>query len=70
MPADVSVTGFDGIVVDGLAPYVLTTIVQPTVEKARAAGQAVVAMLRGEAAASIDFTCEFRAGNTTAPPSA
>jgi DNA-binding LacI/PurR family transcriptional regulator len=68
VPEDVSVTGFDGIVVDGLAPYELTTIVQPTVEKGRAAGQAVVAMLRGEVAASIDFTCEFRAGNTTAPP--
>ncbi|MEU1971770.1 LacI family DNA-binding transcriptional regulator [Microbacterium sp. NPDC019599] len=68
VPEDVSVTGFDGIVVDGLAPYELTTIVQPTVDKGRAAGQAVVAMLRGEAAASISFTCEFRAGNTTAPP--
>ena len=29
VPEDVSVTGFDGIVVDGLAPYELTTIVQP-----------------------------------------
>lgn len=66
VPDDVSVTGFDGIVVDGLAPYELTTIVQPTVDKGRAAGQAVVAMLRGEDAASITFTCVFREGNTTA----
>lgn len=68
VPEDVSVTGFDGIVVDGLAPYELTTIVQPTVEKGRAAGQAVVAMLQGGEAASINFTCVFREGNTTAPP--
>ena len=67
VPEDVSVTGFDGIVVDGLAPYELTTLVQPAAEKGRAAGQAVAAMLAGEAAASIRFTCVFREGNTTAP---
>ena len=66
VPEDVSVTGFDGIVVDGLAPYELTTLVQPATEKGRAAGQAVAAMLDGEAAASIRFTCVFREGNTTA----
>ena len=65
VPADVSVTGFDGIVVDGLAPYVLTTLVQPATEKGRAAGEAVAAMLDGKAAASISFTCVFREGNTT-----
>jgi DNA-binding LacI/PurR family transcriptional regulator len=70
VPDDVSVTGFDGIVVDGLAPYELTTLVQPATEKGRAAGQAVTAMLDGEDAASIRFTCEFREGNTTAPPRA
>lgn len=70
VPDDVSVTGFDGIVVDGLAPYELTTLVQPATEKGRAAGQAVTAMLDGGDAASIRFTCEFREGNTTAPPSA
>ena len=67
VPDDVSVTGFDGIVVDGLAPYELTTLVQPATEKGRAAGQAVAAMLYGEPAASISFTCVFRVGNTTAP---
>lgn len=67
VPEDVSVTGFDGIVVDGLAPYVLTTLVQPAVDKGRAAGRAVAAMLAGEPAASIRFTCDFRVGNTTAP---
>jgi DNA-binding LacI/PurR family transcriptional regulator len=67
VPQDVSVTGFDGIVVDGLAPYELTTLVQPAAEKGRAAGLAVAAMLAGETAASIRFTCVFREGNTTAP---
>jgi DNA-binding LacI/PurR family transcriptional regulator len=67
VPDDVSVTGFDGIVVDGLAPYELTTLVQPAADKGRAAGLAVAAMLAGEPAASIRFTCEFRVGNTTAP---
>lgn len=68
VPEDVSVTGFDGIVVDGLAPYELTTLVQPAAAKGRAAGQAVAAMLEGSDAASIRFTCEFREGNTTAAP--
>lgn len=67
VPDDVSVTGFDGIVVDGLAPYELTTLVQPAADKGRAAGRAVAAMLDGGDAASIRFTCEFREGNTTAP---
>jgi DNA-binding LacI/PurR family transcriptional regulator len=67
VPQDVSVTGFDGVVVDGLAPYALTTLVQPSTEKGRAAGAAVAAMLEGRDAASLHFTCVFRVGNTTAP---
>lgn len=69
VPDDVSVTGFDGIVVDGLAPHVLTTLVQPATDKGRAAGQAVAAMLDGRDAASIRFTCVFREGTTTGPAS-
>ncbi|WP_375386498.1 LacI family DNA-binding transcriptional regulator [uncultured Microbacterium sp.] len=67
VPDDVSVTGFDGIVVDGLSPYELTTLVQPATEKGRAAGQAVAAMLEGRDAASLRFTCVFREGNTAGP---
>lgn len=67
VPEDVSVTGFDGIVVDGLAPYELTTLVQPATDKGRAAGAAVAAMLEGRPAATIHFTCVFREGNTTGP---
>ncbi|GAA4346706.1 LacI family DNA-binding transcriptional regulator [Microbacterium rhizosphaerae] len=68
VPEDLSVTGFDGVVVDGLEPYELTTVVQPATDKGRAAGEAVAARLDGRDAASFRFTCTFRAGNTTAPP--
>lgn len=70
VPGEVSVTGFDGVAVDGIAPYVLTTMVQPAAEKGRAAGEAVAAMLEGRPAASLRFTCAFRAGTTTAEPPA
>ncbi len=66
IPGDVSVTGFDGVPVDGLAPYELTTLVQPATEKGRAAGAAIAAMLDGRDPASVDLTCTFRVGNTTA----
>lgn len=65
IPDDVSITGFDGIVVDGLAPYRLTTLVQPATDKGRAAGSAVARMLDGQDAASLQFTCTFREGDTT-----
>lgn len=68
VPDDLSVTGFDGIVVDGLAPYELTTVVQPATEKGRAAGEAIAAMLEGRDAASLRFDSVFRPGSTTAPP--
>jgi DNA-binding LacI/PurR family transcriptional regulator len=68
IPQDLSVTGFDGISLDGFAPYELTTLVQPSTAKGRAAGEAVVRMLEGGAGVSLRFTCEFRAGNTTGPP--
>lgn len=67
VPADLSVLGFDGIRVDGL-PYDLTTLVQPSVAKGRAAGEAVVLLLSGQPAASVTFTSTFHRGATTAPP--
>ncbi len=70
VPQDVSVTGFDGIPVDGLAPYELTTLFQPATDKGRAAGAAVAAMLEGRVPASVLLTSTFRPGNTTAPPMA
>lgn len=68
VPDDLSVAGFDGVVVDGIGEHVLTTMVQPAVEKGRAAGEQVARMLRGEAAASLHFTCRFRVGTTTTVP--
>ncbi|WP_036281068.1 LacI family DNA-binding transcriptional regulator [Microbacterium sp. CH12i] len=70
VPEDISVAGFDGITLDGMGPHVLTTMVQPAVEKGRAAGEQIARMLRGEHAASLHFTCRFRAGTTTAQPPA
>lgn len=67
VPEDLSVTGFDGVPVDGLAPYVLTTLVQAATEKGRAAGAVIAAMLDDREPTSLLFTCEFRAGNTTGP---
>lgn len=68
VPEEVSVTGFDGIAVDGLAAYELTTLVQSAAEKGRAAGEAVAAMLEGRTPASVLLPCRFRPGNTTGPP--
>lgn len=68
VPGDVSVTGFDGITVDGFAPYELTTLEQPAAEKGRAAGAIVARMIEGGDAASLSFTCTFRPGNTSGPP--
>ena len=68
VPEDLSVTGFDGVVVDGLAPYQLTTMHQPAYDKGRAVGDALSRLLDGEVAPSVRFTCTFRPGNTTAPP--
>ena len=68
VPEDVSVAGFDGVRLDGVAPYELTTMVQPAVDKGRAAGRAVAMLLAGGRAEAASFTCIFRRGNTTAPP--
>jgi DNA-binding LacI/PurR family transcriptional regulator len=66
VPADVSVVGFDGARID--SGYDLTTMVQPAVEKGRAAGRAVIEMLAGNDPAPVSFTTVFHQGNTTAAP--
>jgi len=47
---------------------VLTTSVQPAVEKGRAAGEQVARMLQSETGLTLHLTCRFREGTTTAPP--
>lgn len=70
VPDDLSVVGFDGIRSEGAGDIVLTTLVQPAVDKGRAAGHAVVALLDDPATppAHAVFTSELRVGTTTAPP--
>ncbi|HPT95075.1 MAG TPA: substrate-binding domain-containing protein [Microbacteriaceae bacterium] len=68
VPDDVSVAGFDGITVDGLAPFELATMVQPATEIGRMAGASLVRMLDGETPTSISMNCVFRMGNTTSAP--
>ena len=65
VPAELSVLGFDGIRVDGLQ-HDLTTLDQPSVDKGRAAGDAVVRMLAGEEPESVAFTSTLHIGDTTA----
>lgn len=67
VPEDLSITGFDGVRVDGIAPFTLTTAVQPAAEKGRAAARALLTMLDGRTATSVRFACEFREGTTSAP---
>ena len=67
VPEDVSITGFDGVTVDGIAPYRLTTMAQPAFEKGRAAGASLLRLIDGEDAPSFRFTCTFREGTTTGP---
>lgn len=70
VPGELSVVGFDGARVEGLWPYDLTTMVQPSVEKGRASGRAIREMLAGGHPQPVAFTSTFHLGNTTAPPSA
>lgn len=68
VPEDVSIIGFDGIRLDGLAPHELTTLVQPALEKGRAAGRAVLAAIDGAEPQAAFFESVLRIGTTTAPP--
>ena len=66
VPEELSVVGFDGARIEGAAPYELTTLVQPAVEKGRAAGRAIVELLAGGVPVPRSFTSELRIGNTSA----
>jgi DNA-binding LacI/PurR family transcriptional regulator len=68
VPEDLSVVGFDGVRLDGLAPIDLTTMVQPAFAKGRAAGEGALALLDGADPGPQVFASEFHRGATTAPP--
>jgi DNA-binding LacI/PurR family transcriptional regulator len=65
VPGDVSVIGFDGAHIE--SGYDLTTMVQPAVEKGRAAGRAVVDMLAGREPKPVILETIFHVGNTSGP---
>jgi DNA-binding LacI/PurR family transcriptional regulator len=67
VPGDLSVIGFDGARIDGAEAYDLTTLVQPAVEKGRAAGRAILELLAGGSPSGVAFSSVFHEGNTTAP---
>jgi DNA-binding LacI/PurR family transcriptional regulator len=69
VPVDVSVVGFDGVRTEEAGTHDLTTLIQPAVEKGRAAARAVLGMLAGEHPEPVEFTSAFHLGNTTAAPS-
>jgi DNA-binding LacI/PurR family transcriptional regulator len=69
VPADLSVTGFDGVELPWL-DHVLTTVEQPGADKGRAMGRLVRQALDGRAITDQPFPVRLRVGTTTsAPPS-
>lgn len=67
VPGELSVVGFDGIRTEGVTTEVLTTLVQPAVEKGRLAAEAVLSALAGEPARPAQLRSELRVGTTTGP---
>jgi DNA-binding LacI/PurR family transcriptional regulator len=67
VPEDVSVVGFDGLDLPWLSPDVLTSVSQPLVEKGRALGATVAAVLAGESPKDGVLTTSFQEGTTTGP---
>ncbi len=66
VPGELSVIGFDGARID--SGYDLTTMVQPAVQKGRAAGRAVNAMLAGETPEQVTFATVYHPGGTIGRP--
>ncbi|HXV92448.1 MAG TPA: substrate-binding domain-containing protein, partial [Pseudonocardia sp.] len=67
VPEDVSVAGFDGADLHWLAPQRLTTVVQPTDEKGRAAARAVMELVEGRTPPDVELPVSLRVGTTTGP---
>src|SRR4051795_8448110 len=68
VPDDVSVTGFDGADLHWIAPTLLTTVVQPSEAKGRAAAAAAMALVAGEPAPDGLLPVALRIGTTRGPP--
>jgi len=70
VPEQLSVVGFDGAELPWLGATVLTSVVQPTDEKGRAAARAAMALVRGERPPDVTLPVTLRVGTTSAPPPA
>ena len=68
VPEDVSVGGFDGADLPWLGETRLTTVVQPSDEKGRAAAQAAMDLVHGRPAHPVVLPVALRIGTTTGPP--
>ncbi|MDN5857757.1 MAG: LacI family DNA-binding transcriptional regulator [Pseudonocardia sp.] len=68
VPEDVSVTGFDGAELHWLGDTRLTTVVQPTAQKGRAAAGAAMQLVALGAAADVSLPVALRIGTTSGPP--
>ncbi|OZM77779.1 LacI family DNA-binding transcriptional regulator [Pseudonocardia sp. MH-G8] len=67
VPHDLSVVGFDGADLPWLAPDRLTTVVQPSAEKGRAAAQAAMDLVAGAAPEDLMLPVTLRVGTTSGP---
>jgi DNA-binding LacI/PurR family transcriptional regulator len=65
VPADVSVAGFDGADLPWLGETRLTTVVQPSDEKGRAAATAAMDLVEGRSPAGVELPVALRIGTTT-----
>jgi DNA-binding LacI/PurR family transcriptional regulator len=70
VPGDVSVAGFDGADLPWLGAVRLTTVVQPTDAKGRAAARAAMALVDGERPEGVLLPVALRIGTTSGPPPA
>ena len=68
VPDDVSVVGFDGADLPWLSPVQLTTVVQPTEAKGRAAARAAMTLVDGQRPDDVLLPVTVRLGTTTGPP--
>lgn len=67
VPGELSVLGFDGARIDGVTEHVLTTLVQPAVEKGRIAARSLREALAGGTPDAVLLASELRLGTTTGP---
>ncbi|SEF16159.1 LacI family DNA-binding transcriptional regulator [Jiangella alba] len=70
VPDDLTVVGYDGIDTPWLGDRVLTTVVQPMVEKGQLTGRMVTELLAGRRPADVHLPVHLRVGATSAPPPA